>query len=313
MIETAMILGAGLGTRLRPLSLLRPKPLFPVLNKTMLEWWAEFLSSAGVKRLVINAHYLAPMMLERIDLLARSFAGRLEILPSPEAEILGSGGGVRQAAALLGDRDFLVVNADIFSDFDLVKLARAHLADPGRLATLGLIERPETANVAVGEGGRILAFRRPEAAAGEISRQSYCGLMALSPAIFDLTPPGPSDIIEVFASAMAAGASVFGWLYEPAIWRDIGTAADYWDLNRSLAAGRSIIHSTARTEGARLSGWNVIGRDAVIQPGAAVENCVIWPDSVILGDASAKNAVAAGSAAADALIVFCDGGTRRDD
>ncbi len=308
MIKTALILSAGAGQRLRPLTLVRPKPLFPVLNKTMLEWWAEFLSSAGVKRAVINAHYQAPLMLERIKCLTDSFSRKIEIVPSSEDEVLGTGGALRKAADLLGKSDFLVVNADIFTDFELVKLSLKHLANPGRLATLGLLDQTRSANVSVGEGGRILNFRQPAPVPGEVRRQAYCGVMALSPAVFDLIPEGASDIIDVFLKAMGDGADVFGWTYDPAIWRDMGTAEDYWGLNRDLAAGRTIIHSTARVEG-RLSGWNVVGADARIEAGAEVENCVIWPGAVVSRGASIQDAVVSGLVPPDLTLeggVFCD-------
>ncbi|MDR3038756.1 MAG: NTP transferase domain-containing protein, partial [Candidatus Adiutrix sp.] len=180
MIKTAMILGAGFGRRLLPLTNLRPKPLFQVLNRTMLEWWAEALVSAGVKRAVINVHHQSRLMLEHIQHMAGCFSGRLEITPSPEEGLLGTGGGIKKAEALLGKSDFLVVNADIFTDFELVKTALKHLVNPGRLATMGLLEHRPPANVSLGEGGRIVAFRAPGPVPGETGRRTYSGVMALS-------------------------------------------------------------------------------------------------------------------------------------
>lgn len=303
-----MILGAGAGKRLRPLTLVRPKPLIEVLNKTMLEWWAEFLMSAGVKRIIINVHYHTETMLEHIKRMSTGFQGRLEILPSIETAVLGTGGGIKNAAPLLGKNEFLVVNADIFTDFELVKLALKHLANPGRLATMGLMDGQGPANVSVGDGSRILGFRRPEPMAEEISRQTYCGVMALSPQIFEKIPDGESDIIEVFMRAISEGDDVFGWTYDPAIWSDMGTAASYWELNRTLAAGRTILHSTATVDG-RLHGWNVVGAEARLEKNAVSENCVIWPGAVISEGASVKNAIIAGLVPAGMVIednIFCE-------
>jgi|GEM_PF-182156 len=326
-----MIFSAGAGSRLRPLSLVRPKPLFQVLNKTMLEWWAEFLSSAGVKRLIINVHYQPELMLERIQRMSDSSKDRLEIIPSLEETVLGTGGGLKKAAPLLGSSDFLVVNADIFTDFELVKLSLKHLANPGRLATLGLLDQTDKANVSLGPGGRILGFRYPQALPEEVGRQAYCGVMALSPAIFDLIPDGPSDIIDVFNQALTrgqkqmiadeacsrtssestsppGGVEIFGWTYDPAIWQDMGTAEDYWDLNRRLAAGRAIIHSTAQARG-HLSGWNVLGAESRVEEGATVENSVLWPQAVVSPGAVVKNAVISGLVPPGLTVdggVFCD-------
>ncbi len=307
MIRTAMILGAGFGQRLRPLTHLRPKPMFPVLNKSMLEWWAETLLSAGLRRLVINVHHLAPLMLEHIDKLAASFSGRLEISACREERLLGTGGGIKGAEELLGKDDFLVVNSDVFTDFELVKLAVKQLANPGRLATLGLLESRSPANVGLGFGGRILGFRRQSPWPGEESRQGYSGVMALSPAIFQYLPKGPSDIVEVLQTAIGEGAEVFGWTYDPAIWRDMGSVRDYWELNRDLAAGRRIIHSSAVVEG-ELSGWNILGAGARVEEGGRVENCVLWPSAVVEAGAWARDALVCGRLKAGCSVeadLFC--------
>lgn len=307
MIKTAMILGAGYGRRLLPLTRLRPKPMFQVLNKTMLEWWAEALVSAGIKRAVINVHHQARQILDHIQNLAASFSGRLEIITSPEEGLLGTGGGIKRAEALLGKNDFLVVNADIFTDFDLVRLTLKHLANPGRLATLGLMTGLKQANVSLGQDGRVISFRAPEPIPGEMSRQTYSGAMALSPAIFDFIEEGESDIIEVFLKLLSEGQDIFGWTYDPAIWCDIGSVEDYWRLNRDLASGRTIIHSTAKIEGA-LAGWNVVGAGAVIEKGATAENCVIWPGASLARGAAAVDAVIAGPVPAASSVnggFFC--------
>ena len=313
MIKTAMILSAGLGHRLRPLSLTLPKPLFEVMNKTMLQWWAELLFSAGVKQVIINTHYQTPLMLEGIAGLASCFSNQLEIIPSPEEELIGTGGGIKRAAHLLGKNDFLVVNADIFTDFDLVKLALKHLSNPGRLATLGLLnsdndENVPPGNVSIGEEQRILNFRQPKTVEGEISRQTYCGVMALSPQIFDLIPEGPADIIEVFIQALGQGYDIFGWNSEPAIWRDMGTQKAYWGLNRDLASGRLLVHSSAQVLG-QLQGWNVIGALASIEAESLVKNSVIWPGAVVGKGSTIEDAVVCGQVPPGTIIsggVFCE-------
>jgi len=307
MIKTAMILGAGYGRRLLPLTRLRPKPMFKVLNKTMLEWWVETLVSAGVKRAVINVHYQAEQMLEHIKHLADSFSGQLEITPSLEEGLLGTGGGIKRAEALLGKKDFLVVNADTFTDFDLARLALKHLANPSRLATLGLLAGREPARVSLGQEGRIISFRAPGPVPGETGRQAYSGVMALSQAIFNHLDESESDIIDVFLRLLPEGRDIFGWTYDPAIWCDMGEVGDYWRLNRDLASGRTFIHSTAQIAG-DLSGWNVVGAGALIEKGAVAENCVIWPGASLAPGVSAQDAVIAGPVPAGTRVnggFFC--------
>ncbi|MGL4209858.1 MAG: sugar phosphate nucleotidyltransferase, partial [Candidatus Adiutrix sp.] len=197
---------------------------------------------------------------------------------------------------------------DIFTDFPLVKLAQKHLEAQGALATLGLIDRPQTANVAVGIDEKIIKFREPKTAKGELNRYAYCGLMALSPAIFDFIPYGFSDIIDVFNEHID-GAHIKGWLFDPAFWQDMGTIEDYWALNQHLAAGRQILHSTVSAQGAELLGWNVVGEKVTIEPGATIENCVVWPLSIISAGAVVKNATICGLVPSTTTInggVFCD-------
>jgi NDP-sugar pyrophosphorylase family protein len=132
--------------------------------------------------------------------------------------------------------------------------------------------------------------------------------MALSPDIFDLIRDDESDIIEVFLRLLSEGRDIFGWTYDPAIWRDMGEVEDYWLLNRDLASGRTIIHSTAKIAG-DLTGWNVVGAMAVIEKGAAAENCVIWPGASLARGATALNAVVAGPVPAGTRVnggFFCD-------
>jgi NDP-sugar pyrophosphorylase family protein len=131
--------------------------------------------------------------------------------------------------------------------------------------------------------------------------------MALSPEIFGLINEGETDIVEVFLRLLGQGQDIFGWTYDPAIWSDMGTVEDYWRLNRDLAAGRTIIHSTAKVAGS-LAGWNVVGAEAVIEKGASAENCVIWPGASLAKGASAEDAVIAGPVPAEARVnggFFC--------
>ena len=300
-----MILGAGYGRRLMPLTRLCPKPLFRVLNRTMLEWWAETLVSAGIRRAVVNVHHLPQQMLDYLRDLAGSFQDRLEIRPSLEEELLGTGGGLKKAETLLGRDDFLLVNADIFTDFELVRLAVKHLANSGRLVTLGLLPGRGQANVSLDRNGRILSFRAPSPVPGETERQTYSGIMALSPAIFEHL--GESDLVEAFRRLLEEGRDISGWTYDPAIWSDIGSMEDYWHLNRALAAGRTIVHSTAKIEGG-LTGWNVVGAEAVIEKGAETENCVIWPGASLARGTMAQDAVITGAVPAGTRVVggcFC--------
>jgi mannose-1-phosphate guanylyltransferase len=300
-----MLLAAGFGQRLRPLSLLRPKPLFPVLNRSMLSHWLGRLWQAGVKRVVVNAHYLADELLVALAQ-QRSVFGSLEIIHSPESEILGTGGGLKQAADFF-DRPFFVVNADIHTDIDLKLLAEAHLADVIRPpATIALIDRPAKATVSIGAGDQIIGFRSPRPLPGEIKKLCGAGLMVLEPRVLTALPDGFSDIIEQLANFFPHGPA--GYFCPGAAWTDMGTAEDYLALNRLLAQGGKfwggvlVEGSGKQPEGAFGQGFVIAEEGARISLGAKICDCVLWKEASIGAGAWVTGAVVAGTVKPGAVI-----------
>jgi len=135
----AMVLAAGLGLRMRPLTLLRAKPALPVLDRPLMQFTLERLARAGVRDVVVNLHHLPESVVEALG------PGRrygLRIHYSREPEILGTGGGPRAVRDFFGREPFLLVNGDVFFDFDLRALVARHLAS-GAVATLALRPQPD--------------------------------------------------------------------------------------------------------------------------------------------------------------------------
>jgi mannose-1-phosphate guanylyltransferase len=292
-ISGALLLSAGLGTRLGPLGAIRPKALFPVLDKPMLRRWLERLVAFGVGRVAVNAFHLAGQVEAAVESLRGSFPS-LSLTVLREPEILGTGGGVRNAAPLFGG-PFLVLNSDIHSDLPLGGLLEAHLSDPGRLATLAVADWPG-GTVSVGEGGGVLAFRPEGAVPGEASRLFGLGMMLVSFEAAMALPREPSDLIEGLAGQMASGGRVGTLLSDGRGWADIGTVAAYHSLNLRLARGRSFVHPGARVEG-DVAGFLVAEEGAQVEPGAYVENCVLWSGARVCEGAELKSMVVAGRAA----------------
>jgi NDP-sugar pyrophosphorylase family protein len=273
-----MLLAAGLGTRLRPLSFGRPKPLFPVLNRPMLRFWLERLHAADVRLVVVNAFYLAPMVEEFVERAASDFPG-MEIAVSRERAVLGTGGGLKQAACSFGDTLY-VVNSDIYSEIPLDSLADAHSSRPGILATLAVLDRPRKATVSVGADDRILAFREREPVQGELGRLCGAGIMVLEPEALSGLPSGPSDVIAELGRMLTEGLEVQAFHLEPgAFWCDMGTPDDYYALNHRLARGGCF------TEGARIDsetqGFIAAEPGAWIQEGASVRDSILWSGAVV--------------------------------
>lgn len=218
-----MVLAAGHGTRLRPLTDLVPKPLLPVGGRALLDLAVANLDRAGVGPIVVNTHHLADQVAAHVR--ARADAARFAL--SHEPAILGTGGALDGARTFLeGAPDFLLHNGDVLTDADLGGLLRAH-RDGGAVATLMLVDCPTVNTVDVGPGGQVLRLagrpaRGPEAA----RRLTYAGVGAFSRRLLGDVPAGPSSLVDVLATVIAREpGAVRAWVPGDAHWDDVGTFA----------------------------------------------------------------------------------------
>lgn len=219
--SAAMVLAAGLGTRLRPVTEALPKPLVEINGRSLLDHAIDRLALAGVERVVVNVHYKAAMMAAQ---LARRDHPRVEI--SEEAELLDTGGGVAQALPLLGDA-FFVVNADVFwldgKDHALLRLARAF--DPERMDAVLLLQRTVTAVGYEGSGDYLLdpsgtPRRRRER---EVAPFLFAGVQLLHRRLFDGVPDRVFSLVRLFDRAEQAGR--LHAIVHDGEWYHIGTPA----------------------------------------------------------------------------------------
>ena len=217
-----MILAAGRGERLRPLTDRMPKPLVAVGGKPLLAWHLERLAAAGVRDVVVNVSHLGEQLVERF---ACGADFGLRLAWSREAEPLETAGGIAQARALLGAEPFLLVNGDIWCDYAFTALrARALGAD---LAHLVLVPNPP--HVAHGDfslrGGRVGNEASP--------RYTYAGIALLSPELVAGVRAGDKAPLAPLLRATAAGGRLSGELFE-GVWRDAGTAERLAELEALL-------------------------------------------------------------------------------
>ncbi len=219
--QTAMVLAAGLGTRMRPVTERVPKPLVPVCGRPLIDHVIDRLVAAGVRRVVVNAHYMA-------DLVERHLAGRsdVEIRLSREDVLLDTGGGVAKALPLLGEI-FYVVNSDIiWLDGKLLALTRlARAFDPARHDARLLLQRTVSAVGYEGSGDFTLdpfglLRRRDER---EISPFLYGGIQILHRRLFDGAPAGAFSMNPLWDRAIAAGR-IAGVVHDGE-WFHVGTPA----------------------------------------------------------------------------------------
>jgi len=275
----AMILAAGLGTRLEPLTRIRPKPLFPVLNRPLLGIAIEQLQGMGATGIVINAHHLA----KQVEQFIRGERWGVEIEVRVEPEILGTGGGIKNCADFFRDVPlFVVINADIYHTLDLRPAIRYH-TESNNLATLVLCDDSRFNQVGIDEQGRIVSIRGREIqkTSSAIRILTFTGIHLISSRLLDPMPSaGYFDIMGFYLDLASRGEAVRGYHVPGGYWRDIGRVEDYWTLHRDLIKGKGgnpIIHPQARIEeGVRMEGICCVGRGTHIKGGAFIKDSIIW-------------------------------------
>lgn len=221
--ETAMVMAAGLGKRMRPLTATRPKPLIKVAGKALIDHVFDRLRAAGVKRAVVNVHYLA----DAVEAHLKSHVRDIEVVISDErGRLMETGGGLVQARDLIGDKPFLVVNSDnlwLDGPTDAIR-ALAAAWDDARMDALLLLVPLARANCHGGQGdfhldaqGRITGWRKP----GRVAPFVYTGVQILSPRVIADWPEGPFSTRLFWERAIDAGRA-YGFVHE-GLWFDVGT------------------------------------------------------------------------------------------
>lgn len=223
----AMLLAAGRGERLRPLTDRIPKALVEVGGKPLIGWHLERLAAAGCREAVINVSHLGEQIVERVGDGARY---GLRAAYSGEAEPLETAGGIAQALHLLGREPFLLVNADVYCECDFRPLLARSLSDKfsGRLGHLILVPNP--AHRPKGDftltGGMIGS--QPAA------RYTYAGIAVVSPQLVASVQPGSKAPLAPLLYAAAERELLSGELFE-GLWQDVGTAQRLAELEKTLA------------------------------------------------------------------------------
>ncbi|MEW5727956.1 MAG: nucleotidyltransferase family protein [Pseudomonadota bacterium] len=214
----AMVLAAGLGLRMRPITEHTPKPLVEVAGRTMLDRALDHLDKAGVTAKVVNTHWLA-------DKLRAHLAARSDVVISHETELLETGGGVAKALPLLGDAPFYVVNSDIiWTDGAVPALERlAGAWDDGRMDALLLMQRTATAVGYEGQGDFFLDSQGVprRRAPREVAPLLFSGVQILSPRLFAGAPSGKFSLNVLYDRALEDGR-LFGIVHDGR-WFHVGT------------------------------------------------------------------------------------------
>lgn len=229
----AMVLAAGLGTRLRPLTNDRPKALVEVGGRTLLEITLTRLRKFGIHDVIINVHHYADMVIDRLKA-AGNFGMHIEF--SREDVLLDTGGGLKKAAWFLGDSSgaqeedpFILHNVDVISSIDLQRMVESH-RQTRALATLAVQERKTSRYLLFDEQAQLCSRRLVEEEkaemvrpAGRIAELAFTGIHVISPRIFSLlTEEGVFSIVPAYLRLAAQGEKVVAFRADEYYWRDLG-------------------------------------------------------------------------------------------
>jgi mannose-1-phosphate guanylyltransferase len=323
----AMVLAAGLGTRLRPLTFELPKPMVPVLDRPVMAHIVDLLGRHGYEEIIANLHYFP-------DTIRGYFGDALTYREEPE--LLGTAGGVRNCADFLGDGTFLIISGDALTDIDLGAFVARHKA-AGGIATLAVKRVEDTREFGVvlhDADGRITGFQEKPDPAEALSDLGNCGMYLFEPEIFDYFPRRPfvDWATDVFPALLEHDVPFHIHAIDE-YWNDVGSLDELkqgtFDAMRGelrvelrgeeVAEGVRICEGTELTDATlieppvwigrdvrigadvRLQGPLAIGDGVAIGDGAALKDAVVLPGTEIAPDAILIGAIAGSAGIVDRL------------
>lgn len=309
----AVVMAGGEGSRLRPITSNRPKPLVPVCNVPIMELILGLLKRHGITDIVATLHYMADEIQSAFD--DGSELG-LDLTYSIEESPLGTAGSVKQAESLLRDGTFLIVSGDSLTDCDFTKALEFHRSK-GSLATLILFRVPsplEFGVVITDDDGRILRFLEKPSWSEVFSDTVNTGMYILEPEVFDLMEPGRTYdwSQDIFPLMLEKRLPLYGYVMDE-YWCDVGNLGQYREAQQDLLAEKvqlpipglevqpgvwigpnAIIDDTATVvppvcigrntkvkAHARIGPYTVIGDNSIVEEGAVVERSVVWEGAYI--------------------------------
>jgi mannose-1-phosphate guanylyltransferase len=296
----AMVLAAGKGTRLFPLTGVIPKPMAPVAGKPIIQHIFEVLAEARVDEVYVNVHYLAHIILGCYG--ERSRVDGMTVITTREDELMGTAGGVKRLADRFDDT-FIVVMGDALTDVDVREVVTFH-KEHGALATLVLRHVEDTSEYGVAEldaGKNILGFQEKPQPEEAISNLANTGIYILEPEVLEYIPKDTffDFAKDVFPRLLESGGKVVG--YEGNFyWSDIGTLGSYRAAQRDALLGRVAVKVPGERWGrnlwiaekarihpstyGRIEGYAVVGPKAMVGRGASLSGVVAVGDGCRVSD-----------------------------
>ena len=247
----AMVLAAGQGTRLHPLTERIPKALVPVAGRPMIEYSLLLLKRYGIRHIIINLHHLGDQI---ENYLGDGAQLGLQITYSKEPELLDTGGGLLKAKPFLQGATFIVINTDVLIDLSLSELIEFHTKNTKKGAAATLVLRPDPladqyGSMEIDSGGRIHRFLQARIASTlsvPTTKLMFTGVQVLEPRVFDYMEPEDgvrkfSTTKDTYPRMLLHQERLFGFRFD-GFWQDVGTASRIKEAEESLEAGKATLH-----------------------------------------------------------------------
>ena len=267
----AMILAAGLGTRLRPLTDNIPKALVPVANRPMIKRVIDYLKGYGMEAIVVNTHHHYRQIVDYLDG-GKPFGIKIDVRVEPE--ILGTGGAIKNTEGFWDNEPFIVFNGDILTDIDLDQAYEDHRKSKG-LVTLILHDREPYNQVSIDHSGKITDIARGNAP----GRLAFTGIHIMGPELLSHIPgEGFSNIIDCYLTLIRSGKEIRYHITEGHYWNDIGTVNNYKQANQDLLDQTrfSIAPECQIAPSATLRDWAVVGERTTLEEGVEIRGSILW-------------------------------------
>ena len=305
---SALVLGAGLGTRLKELTRHLPKPLLPVCNEPLIARAFSHLQGAGVTRFVVNTHWQAHAYQAAFP--SAEWAGCPLFFSHESPEVLETAGGMKQAETLLAPHGpFWVYNGDILADFPLERAWAVHCAAQNEV-TLVLRSKNGPLQVSFAAGsGRIVDLGRrlqPELAPEFL----FTGVYLVEPEFLRRIPAGVKlGVVPVFLDMIREGARLGGVVIDDGGWWDLGTREQIFAVHQALAqrGGSPWIAADAEVDSdVEILGATAIGGGVRIGGGSRLEDCVVWPGAVVQPNSQLRRCIVTGNALVSGAHIDAD-------
>ncbi len=289
-IKQAFVLGAGLGTRLRPLTDELPKPLVPIFQKPLITFALDHLIDIGIDKFFINTHRLPEIFTSAFP--ENRYSG-IDLTLVNEPVLLETGGGIKNIEAQLGSEPFITYSGDVLTDVPLRPLIDEHFKR-GNDVTLALRQTDLGSAIAFRDG-RVVDISNRFGVPGQFD---FANIAIWSSTVFERIPPGTKiSFIPILGDWISQGGKIGGVVLETGEWFNLGSRAEYFDVHRTILGEwrpayvkgsdwMARIHPTAIVDPtATIRGCSVVAQDCRVGAGAVLEDTILWPGSQIASNA----------------------------